>query len=296
MKRACTRVLREGTGDIAIFVPFTRAWCVDRFFASLAESDVPFHRARFVAYIDHDDGELAQAVSDAALAIPFAEVVIHCSAWPPPAEYERTRERRGRHAAMRCASVGLVPESAKYLLLLEDDTTVPAKTWKTLRADLGKGYDWVCGFEIGRWRCPCPGIWDMSAPGYRRSATPGKGLEDADATGVYLVLTTPDVYRALPWDVWDNNYGHDVSITWLLKKAGYRIGVDWSLECVHMTESGDLTCSMSEPTVNPRPLPPFAPVLFAHPDVVPFTEFQSCGPERVARKRPLTTGIDRERR
>lgn len=274
-------MLRKGSGDIVVFAPFTRLWCVERFYAALAASDVPFHRCRYVAFVDSDDPALLDAVTAGALALPFAEVVVHCTAWEPPAEFCRSRERRGRHSAMRCASVGLIPD-AKYLLLLEDDTLIPPNSWKRLRAGLSKGYDWVCGFEVGRWRCPCPGIWDMSTPGIRRSKDPGKGLEPCDATGVYLVLTTPDVYRALPWDVWDNNYGHDVSITWLLTQKGYKLGVDWSLECIHITEDGDLTCDMWGPTQNPRGLPDFTPVLASYPEAKPLDRFQESGPTRVA--------------
>ena len=176
---------------------------------------------------------------------------------------------------MRCASVGLIPGS-KYLLLLEDDTTVPANAWERLTAGLDAGYDWVCGYEVGRWDCPCPGLWRIGDKRIR-SAEPGDGLEQVDATGLYLVLTTPELYRSVPWDVWDNSFGHDVSITWGFTKAGYRLGVDWTLECVHMTESKDWTCAMSG--AYDRPVNPYQPVLNMWPGLEPLTEFQAEGPK-----------------
>ena len=273
------RVLREGSGDIAVFVPFTREWCIERFFDAFDASDVPFERCRLTVYVDHDDADMLSRIERRALATRCSEVVVHCSAWAPPKELALSRERRGRHSAMRTASVGLIPD-ATYLLLLEDDTLIPPDTWELLSAGLEAGYDWVSGFEVGRWGAPCPGIWDLSKRGIRRSKDPGDGLEDCDATGVYLVLTTPEVYRAVRWDVWDNAYGHDVSITWLLKKAGYRVGVEWRAECIHITETEDLTCDMWGPMQNVKPLSTFKPTLIDYPNVKPLTAFPAHGPKR----------------
>ena len=305
MKQASTRLLRKGTGDIAVFVPFTRAWAVDRFFDSLAASDVPLERCRLVTFVDSDDGALLASVDRRSTALPFAEILSHCTAWPPPGERCRSRERRGRHAAMRSASVGLIPE-ADYLLLLEDDTTVPKNTWTLLSQDLAEGYDWVCGYEVGRWDCPVPGIWRIEGKNRIKSAEPGAGLERVDATGIYLVLTTPEVYRSRPWDVWDNAYGHDVSITYAMTLAGLKIGVDWRLECVHMTLERDWTvadCGSLTRTVGPH-----KPVLYSWPNTAPYTEFQSSGPRLIkqceidapkrmdnpTKERMYTLGIDVE--
>lgn len=257
-------------------MPFTREWCVTRFFDSFDESDIPFERVRLTVLVDSDSQALLEACEARALQTRCAEVVVHFTAWAPPEEFAKSRERRGRHSAMRTASVGLIPD-ADYLLLLEDDTLIPANSWERLSAGLAEGYDWVSGFEVGRWNCPCPGIWDMSTEGIRKSATPGDGLEPCDATGVYLVLTTPETYRSQKWDVWDNAYGHDVSITWLMSKAGKRLGVDWSLRCIHMTQKGDLTCDMWGPSQNRNPLPPFSPKAC---NTVPLTSFPKQGPER----------------
>jgi hypothetical protein len=199
---------------------------------------------------------------------------------------------------MRCASVALIPD-ADYLLLLEDDTTVPPNTWTRLKAALDDGYEWVCGYEVGRWDCPCPGIWRIDK---RRisSAEPGTGVEQVDATGIYLVLTTPELYRSAPWDVWDNSYGHDVSITYGYTRDGHKLGVDWTLECVHMTEERDWTVADAGPLT--RSAHTYGPVLYSWPKIAPLTEFQSCGPRLIkekelhAPKRPTNTPLEgRER-
>lgn len=292
--RACTRVLREGTGDVAVFVPFTRRWCVTRFFASLAASDVPLHRCRLTLYADTDDPALVTDLAAASEALPFAEIVLHYTAWKAPAEFAPTRERRGRHGAMRTASAGLIPE-ADYLLLLEDDTLIPPDSWAKLTAGMegfewDAGFDWVCGFEVGRWSCPCPGIWHLTET-ERRSARPGTGLEQVDATGFYLVLTTPELYRSRRWDYWDKDWGHDVSITWQMTLDGYKLGVDWSLRCVHMTEDGDLTCDTVVELVQRKPgHRPTPPV-----EAAPLMEFQATGPTLVVGGRPKRPPRDRRR-
>jgi len=209
--------------------------------------------------------------------------VIHCTAWQPPAEYARSRERRGRHGAMRCASVGLIPQECDWLLLLEDDTTVPAKVWEYSTEAFEKGYDWVSGFEIGRWSCPCPGLWhvrdfELTTP------MPGKQhLEDVDATGIFCVLTKPSTYASVKWDVWDTDWGHDVAITYALKLKGYRLGVDWRLECVHMTQEGDLTCNMARPLT--RRAQALDMQLQSYPNLEPLMSFASKGPKLQRRNR-----------
>lgn len=266
-----------------MFAPFTRHWCVERFFDSLAASDVPFERCRFVGYIDSDDGAIVDRVRSRALDLPLAEVVIHCTAWPPPGEFARSRERRGRHSAMRTASVGLLPQGAKYLLLLEDDTTVPEKVWERGTAAMRDGYDWVSGFEVGRWSCPCPGLWHYSD---FELTTPMPGKEpvvEVDATGIFCVLTRPEVYASVKWDVWDQEWGHDVSITYAIKQKGYRLCVDWRLECIHMTQDGDLTCDMAIPLK--RRVSGLNMSLQDYPGLAPLDSFAARGP-RLNRRVP----------
>lgn len=228
---------REGASTLTVFAPFTRAWCVERFFAALAASDVPMGDALFVGYVDSDDDRLSRAVRDAALALPFASVVIHTSGFAPPAEKAGGNVRRPRHAMMRSASCALIPDGP--LLLLEDDTLIPPDTYAKLSA---VDADWVSGFEVGRWSDKCPGIWRIV--GRRIYARPSSGVEAVDATGLYCALTTARVYRSAPWHTWDNAMGHDVYCTNELTKQGYSLAADWSVECVHMTPKKDLTCDM----------------------------------------------------
>lgn len=220
----------------AVLCPFTRLWAVDRFFDSVAESDIPIKSCHFIAYIDHNSQELVDAIEKRLAEQPWAKVTVHVTGEAPPDDNSGTAPRRIRQAKMRQDTVSLIPKCDK-LLLLEDDTLVPRDAWKRLNALMRHGYDWASGFEVGRWKCPCAGIWKVD-PGKLTSMMPGEGT-DCDATGVYLVLTTREVYATMPWDVYDNEWGQDVTVTWLLKQAGHKLGVDWDLRCVHMGPDRD---------------------------------------------------------
>jgi hypothetical protein len=237
-------IVRAGVAGLTLFAPFTRRWCVDRFFAALGSSDVPFAEASFVAYIDSNETDLAEAVADAALALPFAEVAVYFSGRETPAEFANVA-RRTRHGLVRTASVALVPKTGR-LLLLEDDTLVPADVYARLSAALEQGYEWVCGFEVGRWGGNyCAGVWRFESRRGRLVAMtpmPGRGVEPVDATGLYCTLTTCEVYRSVSWGLWDDALGHDVTITRGMSLAGRRLAVDWGCRCIHVTKDGDLTC------------------------------------------------------
>jgi len=166
---------------------------VERFFDAFMASDVPQERCRLIVYADSDSAAMYEALERRALETDCAEVMLHCSAWAPPRDHARVAIRRKRHAAMRSASVGLIPKDAALLLLLEDDTLIPETGWAKL-ADALETYDWVSGWEVGRWSCPCPGIWRIG-DGHAVTPEPGGGLEPVDATGLYFALTRPAAER-----------------------------------------------------------------------------------------------------
>jgi len=260
-----TEVLRDGGGDVWVFVPFTREWCVDRFFDALVSSDVPLSRCRLTVYIDSDDLSLLEAVVRRATPLPVPSLSVHYSDWASGSERvddgRLVRLRRARHTVMRVTSIGLMPRDVSRILLLEDDTLIPPHTWQSLLAGIKMGYDWVCGFEVGRWALRKPGLWQISgmeSPTILASAKPGKGIAPVDATGVYCVLSRPEVYASVPWDEYDNAFGHDTSVTYRMKLAGYHLAAAWDVECVHMTETGDLSCDrydlvrLNRPGFHPR--------------------------------------------
>jgi hypothetical protein len=123
---------------------------------------------------------------------------------------------------------------------------VRAMHWNDFSAALEQGYEWVCGFEVGRWGGNyCAGVWRFESRRGRLVAMtpmPGRGVEPVDATGLYCTLTTCEVYRSVSWGLWDDALGHDVTITRGMSLAGRRLAVDWGCRCIHVTKDGDLTC------------------------------------------------------
>jgi hypothetical protein len=224
--------------DLTVFCPFTRLWAVRPFFDALLASDVP-REARFVGFVDSNEPGLAEVVS--ARAAGFAEVKIVRSGRAAP--YDGSpRIRRPRHALMREASRSLVGDGP-LLLLLEDDTLIPADAFARL-SETKALCDWAIGAEVGRWgRHRPPGVWKFQLhkgrPVRKEALMPGRvKVEEADATGFYCVLTEGSVYRSMEFLTWNETLGHDVHCTWRLKQAGYRLMVDWRVECVHMGQDG----------------------------------------------------------
>ena len=243
---------RNGKAKHSVLAVISRAYPLDRFFDSIAASDIPFADCRFIAYVDSDDADLIATVKSRATAIPFAAVTLHVTDQPPfhatsPTEHLTVAKKHGK---VRVDTVGLIPKTTDKLLLLEDDTAIPPDSWAKLSAMLEDGYDWASGFEVSRWQKPCAGIWRITE-NQIAAMMPTDHPEDVDATGLYLVMTTLPVYAAGRWDEFDPRYGQDVSVTFLLTLAGYRLGVDWSLECVHMGPDRDWLCSQVVPFVRP---------------------------------------------
>jgi len=227
---------------LVVFCPFTRLWAVEPFFAALAASDVPLEDAIFVGYVDSDSTILLEAVEQAALDLPFAGVMTYFSNWMPPAETKNSASRRIRHGIMRETSKTLVGDGE--VLLLEDDTLIPPDTFAHLSESRQDG-DWVIGSEVGRWGKRPVGVWKVTEkkgkPYRLDSMMPKKGVESADATGLYCVLTDAAIYKSIDFGTWNNAMGHDVYVTWLLKKAGKKLLVDWRVPCIHITMNGSIT-------------------------------------------------------
>lgn len=241
---------------LTIFCPFTRAWCLGPFFEALALSDVPISRATLVAYVDTDEPELARAVEARARRLPFHSVVVAASGLLTPNDGAGPVRRRRRHSLMRQLSQGLVTGNRR-LLLLEDDTLVPQRTYQRL-LEASAGAEWVTGAEVGRWgRSRPPGVWRISTEGGRavRKAAMLPGpleVEPIEASGLYCALTTTEVYRSMEFGAWSDPIGLDTHATYRLTKAGHRLLVHWGVPCVHLSERGRLT--MAEAQAYSRPI------------------------------------------
>lgn len=232
--------------DLTIFCPFTRAWAVAPFFEALAASDVPFDRARFIAYIDTDDHNVEEAIRAVLGPFPTIEAVISGRAAPQDLS---PRPRRIRHAMMREDSKALVGDGA--LLLLEDDTLIPPDTFSRL-LETRRDCDWAIGAEVGRWSwARPPGVWRILEEDgrliHKEAVMPGPRPELVDATGFYCVLTTAAVYRELDCSTWSDMIGLDVHATWRLTQSGRRLMVDWRVPCVHITPTERLTMADARP-------------------------------------------------
>lgn len=266
-----------GAVALTVAVPFTRLWAVDSFFKALYAADVPVTQAGIVAYVDSDDDALVAAVRAQIEARPWRSVVLHVSGWAPPGDRDKATVRRKRHAAMRLALRGLLPKQG-MLLLLEDDTIVPATVYTRLSAAL-EGADIATGVQVGRWG-PAGrvyGLWQLTQDKDAtsiRSCKGGKGYEYISASGLFAMLCRAEVYRQLDFRTWHDQLGQDVSVTYAFTRAGGRLVVDWGCGCGHHTPQ--------------EVIPPSTPLTTERRHAMPLTIMTPSGPfwPTEARKEP----------
>ena len=285
---ANSEAMREG-GSVAltVVVPFTRPWAVTAFFDSLDASGIDQESSALICYIDHDDARLVAAVRARMLAGAWRSLLLHTSGWEPPGEFTNAKRRRRRHCAMRLALRGLLPKTG-LLLLTEDDAIWPAGGYTMLHDSYAAGgAEVVTGWQVNRWGdVRPPGIWHIEpGPPRRLQAmlpTEDRNAEYVDACGLYAMLTTAEVYRALDFRVWDDSLGQDVSVTWAATQRGVRIAVDWRCGLGH---------KLHDKVIEPRCAAPFersADVVTIQTPSGPFWAFETKEADKVDR-----TGIYR---
>lgn len=206
--------------DVTILLPVTRPWAVQPFVAALDATSVP--RGRAIVYVDAPG---CDAWGPALSALGFdVDVVTAFLPTTPPPEDNRIR-RRARHLQMRQITQQIVPDG--LLWCLEDDTLVPPDAWDRLIA-LGPTASGVQRSRYDR----SVGVWrdgELCAP-----RTYGSGVTEADACGLYCLLTTGEEYRR-PFTV--RGFGGAVDAA---QTAAMHPRVDWELVCGHMTTEGVL--------------------------------------------------------
>lgn len=230
-----------GAVDLTVVVPFTRLWAVAPFFDALEASDVPIERSAIIAYCDTEDDAVLQAVSERCQS--FRTRLLHFTAWEPPGEREKAHRRRIRHTAMRLGLRGLMPKTGR-VLMLEDDTIVPADVYARLTRLLEAGADIAIGLQVGRWASPVNGVWSITPDTRNRGLLVARaldrttGIQRVDAAGFYCMLCEAETYRQLDFRVWNDSLGHDVSVTYRATQAGMSIVLDWECGCGHLTPTG----------------------------------------------------------
>lgn len=141
--------------------------------------------------------------------------------------------------------------STDMVLLVEDDSPVPRNALKRLLTN--QSYyphsAIISGIQVGRHGISHLGAWNVTAgdvysPERIESITlpQERGMIEVDATGFYLALTPAKLYLDASFDTFDNNsLGVDVQYGLELRKQGYTLRVDTSLEVPHMTKNKQLT-------------------------------------------------------
>lgn len=139
------------------------------------------------------------------------------------------------------------------MFLVEDDTVIPPPyalkhLMRTYSLHPFAGF--VTGVELGRWGIPHVGLWkadDVYEPSEITSLTPGQGVSEIDAAGLYCCLVKTEHYLKHDFKPFDNNaLGPDVDFGIAFPQQGYMNYVDWSVSREHRTGDRVITIANSE--------------------------------------------------
>lgn len=152
--------------------------------------------------------------------------------------------RRRRIADIHNFAKGLL-DSCDYVLLTEDDNTLPPDALKRLYSGL-LDYPYagfISGVCVGRHGISHLGLWtadDVYKPEIVQSIPMKEAsrVREIDAAGLYCMLVRADLYKQHTFAPFDNNaLGCDVSFSLWIRQQGYACYADLSIIIPHLTDS-----------------------------------------------------------
>jgi hypothetical protein len=149
--------------------------------------------------------------------------------------------RRNRIVEMKRNSINIIGNS-EYVFGLEDDALVPTDAFSRLlgHIDNKSSVGIASGVQMGRWRTQMVGVWKIEPviePRIVRTV-PFNGGDEADGVGWYCYVTRTNLYKRANYRYEAECLGPDVCYAWDLRKQGYKVAIDWSVICPHVTQYG----------------------------------------------------------
>ena len=228
-----------------LFVPFTRLWFVDRFLIQLNQINLPSQDFELVFYNDSDNKELRNTLRQWLVdnCSKYNGAILYTTQNHPLGENDVQEKRRTRIVEMKQKSIRLINDT-EYVFSLEDDTAIPLDTFSRL-LDTMKDNDnvgVVSGVQQGRHVAKVVGVWRIDPVQDPRviktSEFKSPQIEQVEGVGWYCYLTPTELYKNASYRFEAECLGPDVCYSWDLTKAGYKVLVDWSLICPHVTQYG----------------------------------------------------------
>jgi hypothetical protein len=228
---------------VTIVLLVSRDTFLNRIFANIDMLEADSETTSLLVYVDGDT-ELYQKARNLTVNSRFVnKLCIYRRKGLP--NVGNIRSRRKRITDIHTEIKGII-QDCDYILLLEDDTTIPLNTLKILLADYADypyaGF--ISGVELGRWGYTHIGAWrvnDIYNPSQITSTPASTGLEEIDAAGFYCCLIKRDNYMKSKFEPFDNILGPDVNFGIKLRQSGLKNYVDNSIKCKHLTKRGEIT-------------------------------------------------------
>lgn len=232
-----------------ILLPVSREEHLARVFAALELMHCDSSSTGLYVYVDGND-RLYNSASRYTEASKFASKA--CLQRPQQDGFRNLdlSARRLRVARIHNELREQLPHS-DYVLLVEDDTVVPAHALAALQsAYVAHPFaGLVSGVQVGRHGIPHLGLWsadDVYEPSLIRSVLMGDGVQEIDATGLYCALVKADNYLKHDFKSFGlSGLGPDVDLGISLRQQGLKNFVDFSVRCDHRTKDKVITIGNS---------------------------------------------------
>ena len=237
--------IREGIEKVNYtFVSvISREYCLDKYFECVKELEMPRKKMHWLVYVDNDDEEMIERIRKFAEeeGKRFYSWRMFATMRKPVDDYRRVeRIRNNFKTILREIKDPLI--GTPYFFMLEDDTIPKDKrAFYKLDKYLKDGVAMVSGVESNRGDKKVLGIVKLKWKGNRllerHCLKPKKkGVEEVDATGWYCFVGRTDAFKeeyissvAYTWAA------NDIIFGWKLRQAGWKILVNWSIWCSHLS-------------------------------------------------------------
>lgn len=224
--------------SVTIILPVSRAEHLPLVFSALENLECDRNKTSLLVIVDGNE-ELFVHTRNIVVESKFTNnlTLKYESSGP----LELIDERRFRIADIHNFAKGYVGDS-EYIFGIEDDTVVPSDALqKLLFAHTTNPYaGFVSGLELGRWRFPYIGAWevdDIYEPteivSIEMNETP---IREIDAAGFYCFLTRKEIYTKHKFETFENGgAGPDVNFGITLRREGFSNFIDTTIRCTHLT-------------------------------------------------------------
>lgn len=231
--------------EVSVFVPFTRAWPLERFFAMFEAIIFP-NKSEYelVFYVDTTDPATNLGVTEWATKheSEWGTFKIYYSDNPPPPDVALL-QRRNRITNMKNHSREFIGDS-DFVFCLEDDTLVPPNAFLKLLYQIKRNsfIGFVEGVEVGRWNIPIIGAWrtdNFYDPNVVQSVSPVHkyGMSEIHGGGFYCYITRTHLYKKHNYYWRGECFSVDMTYGLELCKNGYVNFIDWTIPCAHLLEN-----------------------------------------------------------